>query len=202
MKREYPDRPIVAVGAAVCRDGRVLVVRRGREPSLGKWTVPGGVVDLGETMHDAAAREVREECGIEVEVGPVVGTLDNILRDERGAIRYHYAIIDFGARYVSGELSINDELMDTLRVFAHEAAIVLDNSLLYRQLGRTNRELQRTIDELTASRARERALRQEVRALKIEIDETKREKQVAEITETDYFQQLADRARQLRKRDK
>jgi GAF domain-containing protein len=100
------------------------------------------------------------------------------------------------------ENAINDELMDTLRVFAHEAAIVLDNSLLYRQLGRTNRELQRTIDELTASRARERALRQEVRALKIEIDETKREKQVAEITETDYFQQLADRARQLRKRDK
>ena len=112
MKREYPDRPIFAVGAAICRDGRVLVVQRGREPSLGKWTVPGGVVDLGETMRDAAAREVREECGIEVEVGPVVGTIDNILRDERGAIRYHYAIIDFGARYVSGELVINDELMD------------------------------------------------------------------------------------------
>ena len=112
MKREYPDRPIVAVGAAVCRDGRVLVVQRGREPSRGVWTIPGGVVDLGERMSEAAAREVREECGIEVEIGPVVGILDNIVRDEEGAIRFHYAIVDFAARYVSGRLALNDELMD------------------------------------------------------------------------------------------
>jgi twitching motility two-component system response regulator PilH len=96
------------------------------------------------------------------------------------------------------ENAISDELMETLRIFAHEAAIVLDNSLLYRQLGRANRELQRTIDELQASKARERALRQEVQALKIEIDEAKRERQVAEITETDYFQQLRERARRMR----
>lgn len=98
------------------------------------------------------------------------------------------------------ENAINDDLMETLRIFAHEAAIVLDNSLLYRQLGRANRELQRTIDELRASQARERALRQEVQALKIEIDEAKRQRQVAEITETDYFQQLRDRARRLRRK--
>jgi twitching motility two-component system response regulator PilH len=98
------------------------------------------------------------------------------------------------------ENAINDDLMETLRIFAHEAAIVLDNSLLYRQLGRANRELQRTIDELRASQARERALRQEVQALKIEIDEAKRQKQVAEITETDYFQQLRERARRIRDR--
>jgi 8-oxo-dGTP diphosphatase len=112
MRRQYPDRPIVAVGAAVCRDGHVLVVQRGQEPSRGVWTVPGGVVDLGERMCEAAAREVREECGIEIEVGPVVGILDNILRDEDGAVRYHYAIVDLAARYVSGELEISDELMD------------------------------------------------------------------------------------------
>jgi twitching motility two-component system response regulator PilH len=100
------------------------------------------------------------------------------------------------------ENAISDELLETLRIFAHESAIVLDNSLLYRQLGRTNRELQRTIDELTASRARERALRQEVQALKIEIDQAKREKQVAEITETEYFQQLRERAHRLRTRGK
>jgi ADP-ribose pyrophosphatase YjhB (NUDIX family) len=63
-------------------------------------------------MRDAAAREVREECGLEVDVGQAVGTLDNILRDERGRVRYHYAIVDFAAQYVSGELAINDELMD------------------------------------------------------------------------------------------
>jgi ADP-ribose pyrophosphatase YjhB (NUDIX family) len=111
MKREYPERPIVAVGAAVCREGRVLIVQRGRAPSKGVWTVPGGAVHLGETMREAAAREVREECGIEIDVGPVVGILDNVVRDERGGIRYHYAIVDFGAQYVSGHLRPNDELM-------------------------------------------------------------------------------------------
>jgi 8-oxo-dGTP diphosphatase len=112
VKREYPDRPIVAVGAAVCRDGRVLVIQRGREPSRGVWTVPGGAVHLGESMRAAAVREVREECGIEIEVGRVVGILDNVVRDENSAIRYHYAIVDFAARYVSGDLHISDELMD------------------------------------------------------------------------------------------
>ena len=112
MKREYPDQPVVAVGAAVCRDGKVLVVRRGREPSRGIWTVPGGVVDLGERMSAAAAREVREECGLYIDVGRAIGTLDNIVRDRDETIRYHYAIIDFAARYVSGELQISDELMD------------------------------------------------------------------------------------------
>jgi twitching motility two-component system response regulator PilH len=97
--------------------------------------------------------------------------------------------------------AIGDDLMDTLHIFCHEAAIVLDNSLLYRQLGRANHELQRTIDALRASQARERALRQEVQALKIEIDETKRKKQVAQITETEYFQQLRERARRIRAKE-
>ncbi len=112
MKREYPERPIVAVGAAVCCEGRVLIVQRGKAPSKGLWTVPGGAVDLGETMSQAAAREVREECGIEIEVSEVAGILDNVVRDERGRVRYHYAIVDFCARYVSGDLSPSDELMD------------------------------------------------------------------------------------------
>jgi len=93
-------------------DARVLIVRRGKAPSKGVWTVPGGAVDLGETMHEAAAREVREECSIEVEIGEVVGILDNIIRDERTRVRYHYAIIDFAAQYVSGDLCPSDELMD------------------------------------------------------------------------------------------
>jgi ADP-ribose pyrophosphatase YjhB (NUDIX family) len=116
MKREYPDRPIVAVGAAVCRDGRVLIVQRGRAPSKGVWTVPGGAVQLAESMREAAAREVREECGIEVRVGDVVGILDNIVRDDQGHVRYHYAIVDFAAYHVSGELCPNDELMGAVWV--------------------------------------------------------------------------------------
>ena len=112
MSREYPNRPVVAVGVAVCREGRVLIVRRGRPPGVGVWTVPGGGVDLGERMEEAAIREVREECGVEVEVGEVVGILDHIVRDEDGRIRFHYAIVDFGAEYVSGILSPNEELLD------------------------------------------------------------------------------------------
>jgi len=112
MRREYPDRPIIAVGAAVCRGGQVLIVQRGRAPSKGIWTVPGGVVQLAEEMRKAAAREVCEECGIEVQVGDVVGVLDNVVRDDQGRVRYHYAIVDFAARYVSGELCLNDELLD------------------------------------------------------------------------------------------
>jgi ADP-ribose pyrophosphatase YjhB (NUDIX family) len=116
VKREYPDRPVVAVGAAVCRDGQVLIVRRGKPPSVGIWTVPGGAVQLGESMSDAAAREVREECGIEVEVGEVVGVLDHVYRDDLGAIQYHYAIVDFAARYLSGRLQPSDELRGALWV--------------------------------------------------------------------------------------
>ena len=112
MKRDYPDRPFIAVGAAVCCGEQVLIVQRGRAPSKGIWTVPGGAVDLGETMRDAAAREVREECGIEIAVGDVAGILDNVVRDEQGCIRFHYAIVDFAARYVSGQLRPNEELMD------------------------------------------------------------------------------------------
>jgi 8-oxo-dGTP diphosphatase len=112
MSREYPDLPIVAVGAAVCHEGRVLIVQRGRPPSQGMWTVPGGVVHLGEPMAEAAAREVREECGIEIAVGEAVGVLDHVVRDPQGRIRFHYAIIDFAARYVGGTLQVNEELID------------------------------------------------------------------------------------------
>jgi ADP-ribose pyrophosphatase YjhB (NUDIX family) len=94
----------------------VLIVQRGKAPSKGVWTVPGGAVDLGETMRQAAAREVLEECGIQIEVGEVVGILDNIIRapagQSAGSILYHYAIVDFAARHLSGELAPNDELMD------------------------------------------------------------------------------------------
>jgi len=120
MSREYPDRPIVAVGAAVCREGRVLIVRRGRPPGVGIWTVPGGGVDLGERMADAAIREVREECGIEIQVGDVVGILDNIIRDDNGRIRFHYAIVDFEAVYVGGSVHTNEELLDAAWVTPDE----------------------------------------------------------------------------------
>lgn len=111
MAREYPLRPIVAVGAAVRRGEQVLIVQRGKAPSYGVWTVPGGAVELGERMDEAVVREVREECGIEVAVGEPVGVLDAVTRDEQGHILYHYAIVDFAAEYVSGTLALSDELL-------------------------------------------------------------------------------------------
>lgn len=110
-KRTYPARPISAVGVVVRRDGQVLIVQRGRSPSYGLWTIPGGAVELGERMQDAAAREVREECGIEIKVGEPIGALDAIIHDEQGNILYHYAIVDFVADYVDGVLTPNEELL-------------------------------------------------------------------------------------------
>ncbi len=103
MVREYPERPIVAVGGIVVRDGQVLLVKRGREPSAGRWTVPGGAVRVGEQLHEAVVRELREECGVEVEVGPVVEVLDRVVRDGTSRVQFHYVIIDYLARWVAGE---------------------------------------------------------------------------------------------------
>lgn len=104
MSREYPPRPIVAVGAIVVKDSKVLLVRRGREPSRNLWSLPGGAVSLGEGLREAVVREVREECGIDVEVEEVIEVLDRIDADPDSRIRYHYVIIDFLASWRGGRL--------------------------------------------------------------------------------------------------
>jgi 8-oxo-dGTP diphosphatase len=95
VSREYPDYPRVGVGAIVLHEGRVLLVKRGHAPGLGLWSVPGGLVDLGETTVDAARREVEEECGLKVRVAGLVGTLDRVTRDADGRVRYHWVLIDY-----------------------------------------------------------------------------------------------------------
>ena len=101
--REYPTRPIVGIGIVVIKDDTVLLVRRGKPPNIGSWTLPGGAQEVGETTEDAARRELLEETGLEV--GPMyfAATVDNIRRDENGRVRFHYTIIDFATRWVSGE---------------------------------------------------------------------------------------------------
>ncbi|MFQ5613453.1 MAG: NUDIX hydrolase [Anaerolineae bacterium] len=95
--REYPSVPRVAVGAVVLHRGRALLVRRNRPPARGSWAIPGGRVHLGESLARAAAREVLEETGLQVEVGDIVHTFDNIVHDGAGRVRFHYVIIDFAA---------------------------------------------------------------------------------------------------------
>jgi mutator protein MutT len=103
MQREFPQAPLVGVGAVIVKDGRVLLVRRGRDPMKGHWTLPGGVLEIGESLVEGVAREVREETGLEVEVLELVELLDRIHR-ENDRVRYHYVIADYLCRVTGGEL--------------------------------------------------------------------------------------------------
>jgi 8-oxo-dGTP diphosphatase len=112
MTRHYPDRPIVGVLGVVRRAGRVLLVQRARAPSVGKWGFPGGVQELGETIFEAAARELREETGLDIEPVATLTTLDVIDRDDDGRVRTHYALIAVLADWRGGEVVLDDEATD------------------------------------------------------------------------------------------
>ncbi|UFN50716.1 NUDIX hydrolase [Roseomonas sp. OT10] len=101
--REYPDRPWIGIGCIVFRGEEVLLVRRGKPPRMGEWSIPGGAQELGETAEDTARRELREEAGVEVGPLAVAVVVDAITRDEAGRARFHYTILDFCAEWVSGE---------------------------------------------------------------------------------------------------
>lgn len=109
MTREYPDCPRVGVGAIVFHEGRVLLVRRGGQPSTGKWTLPGGLVELGETAAEAVCRELREECAIDIELVDVAGVFDRVVRDADGRVRYHYVLIDYLATTASDAICAGDD---------------------------------------------------------------------------------------------
>ena len=103
--RQYPGQPIVGVGAVIIEQGRVVLVKRRFEPLAGQWSLPGGRLELGETLEAGLAREMLEETGLEVEVGPVVDVFDRILLDPERKVRYHYVLIDYLCRPVGGALS-------------------------------------------------------------------------------------------------
>jgi ADP-ribose pyrophosphatase YjhB (NUDIX family) len=111
-RRDYPDRPIVGVGAVIVHEGRVVLVQRGSPPLQGEWSLPGGVVELGETLRAAAEREAREETGLMVKAGEVLEVLDRIIPGERGAPQYHYVLIDFLCSVEGGELRAGGDAAD------------------------------------------------------------------------------------------
>ena len=103
MSRQYPERPIPAVGVVVLRGNEVLLIRRGREPRKGSWSLPGGAQKLGETVREAALREVREETGLTVRLGGLIDVVDSVIEGDNDRSEYHYTLIDFAAEWIEGE---------------------------------------------------------------------------------------------------
>src|SRR5689334_24396508 len=108
--RSYPDRPILGIGAIVIESSRVLLVERGREPLKGYWSLPGGVLEVGESLSEGVRREAREETGLEIEPLSVIEVFERILRDEAGAAEYHYVLVDYVCRVSGGELAAGDDV--------------------------------------------------------------------------------------------
>ena len=134
MAREYPDQPVAGVGGVVVRGHHVLLVKRAYPPRAGEWSLPGGRLELGESLADGVRREVREETGIEVEVGPLVEVFDRVHRDADGRVRYHFVIVDFLCWPIGGVLAAGDDAADArwvprdrvadLGVNAHGVAVI------------------------------------------------------------------------------
>jgi 8-oxo-dGTP diphosphatase len=110
--RTYPTRPYLAVSAAIFRAGRVLIVRRAQPPAHGLYTLPGGGVELGETLEQAVIREVREETALEIEPLALAGNRQFIARDDAGKVERHFVILPFAARWLAGEVALNEELAE------------------------------------------------------------------------------------------
>ena len=110
MKRLYPDHPLAGVGAVIFKDEKVLLVRRGQEPAKGAWTLPGGLVEVGETLSAAITREVAEETGLTVRLLGIAAVLERIFPDDAGKIAYHYVLIDFLCDYLAGELQPGSDI--------------------------------------------------------------------------------------------
>ena len=148
MKRLYPDQPVVGIGAVIIKDGKIALIKRGNEPSKGKWTIPGGLVELGETLETAVIRETKEETCLDVKNPRLIDVVDNVDLDEQGKIKYHYVIINYLVEVVSGDIEAasdaaelrmvpfdeveNYNLTASFRVFFRQNKAKLDKVSSYR----------------------------------------------------------------------
>jgi 8-oxo-dGTP diphosphatase len=120
--RTYPDRPYVGVGGVIVHEGRVVLVKRRYEPLAGQWSIPGGAVEIGETLEACVAREMLEETGFEVEVGPVVEVLDRISHDDSSRVLYHFVLVDYLCWPIGGELRAGTDVSEAVLVDRSELA--------------------------------------------------------------------------------
>jgi 8-oxo-dGTP diphosphatase len=109
IKRLYPSQPIVGVGAVITCDGKLLLEKRKNEPGRGKWSIPGGLVELGENVEQTVIREVKEETGLEVEKPEHIDVVDNVVRDENGGVKYHFVIIDYFVKLKGGKVKASSD---------------------------------------------------------------------------------------------
>ncbi|HEY6338646.1 MAG TPA: NUDIX hydrolase [Candidatus Sulfotelmatobacter sp.] len=109
MQREFPEAPLVGVGAIIIENSRVVLVKRAHPPIQGQWSIPGGALEIGELVREAAVREAREETGLTIEAGELLGVYDRVLRDPGGRVHYHYVLVDFLCRRTAGEIQAADD---------------------------------------------------------------------------------------------
>jgi ADP-ribose pyrophosphatase len=120
--REYPDHPLVGVGAIIVDAGRVALIKRGKAPLLGEWSIPGGILELGETVRQGAEREALEETGLVVRATELLGVFDRVVLDEAKKCQYHYVLIDFLCERVSGDLRAAGDAADSRWFSAEEVS--------------------------------------------------------------------------------
>jgi len=132
INREYPERPIASVAVCVFKGNNILVIKRATPPSQGLWSVPGGMVELGETIQDTAKREIDEECGIRIEVGEVFHVASLVVPDDEGLVRFYYVVTYVLADYISGQVRPGSDALD-IRWATSEELVNLDMSPVVRE---------------------------------------------------------------------
>jgi len=139
VKRLYPSQPIVGVGAIIICDGKILLEKRKNEPGKGKWSIPGGLVELGESVEQTVIREVKEETGLEVEKPEHIDVVDNITRDENGEIKYHFVIIDYFVKLKGGTMKAMSDA-EELRWVTFDDVEKYDLTITFREFFQRNRQ--------------------------------------------------------------
>ncbi len=139
MKRLYPDQPVVGVGAVIIKEGKIALIKRGNEPSKGKWTIPGGLVELAESPEQAVIREAREETGLEVGNPALIDVVSNVDLDEKNKVKYHYIIIEYLIHVKKGTAQAASDAME-LRWVSFEDVESYDLTASFRLFFRNNKE--------------------------------------------------------------